>query len=141
MLHTLQDAALLDKALDAAGIASRQIYIINAVKDFKRELRGERRLHNTPTPREIDACNPWLREELAPITPCNIVCLGVTARVVFGKLLAVRVCRGRLAASAYSARTLVTAHPSSGLRLRESTERAETFNQSRSQIFGHPDKW
>lgn len=121
---------LLDKALEAAGIARGETYVTNAVKHFKWELRGKRRLHKTPIQREIDACNPWLREELALIAPRAIACLGATAaRAVFGKPLKIGVCRGRLLASAYSARTLVTAHPSSLLRLREPAERAEAFKQ------------
>lgn len=121
---------LLDKALEAAGIARGETYVTNPVKHFKWDLRGKRRLHKTPTQREIDACNSWLREELALIAPRAIACLGATAaRAVFGKPLKIGACRGRLLSSAYSAGTLVTVHPSSLLRLREPAERAAAFNQ------------
>ena len=121
---------LLDKALEAAGIARGETYVTNAVKHSKWQLRGKRRLHKTPTQREIDACNPWLREELVLIAPRAIACLGATAaRAVFGTPLKIGASRGSLLASPYSSRTLVTAHPSSILRLRESGERAEAFSQ------------
>lgn len=120
---------LLDKALAAAGIVRDEVYVTNAVKHFKWELRGKRRLHKTPTQREIDACGPWLREELALIGPRAIACLGATAaRAVFGKPLKIGASRGQLLVSAYASRTLVTAHPSSILRLREAAGRTEAFN-------------
>ena len=118
-----------DKALAAAGIVRDEVYVTNAVKHFKWELRGKRRLHKTPTQREIDACGPWLREELALIGPRAIACLGATAaRAVFGKPLKIGASRGQLLVSAYASRTLVTAHPSSILRLREAAGRTEAFN-------------
>ena len=70
---------LLDKVFDAAGVERREVYLTNAVKHFKWEPRGKRRLHKTPAQREIEACSYWLEKELAAIKPKVIVALGATA--------------------------------------------------------------
>ncbi|WP_312549815.1 UdgX family uracil-DNA binding protein [Massilia sp.] len=70
---------LLDKVFDAAGVERREIYLTNAVKHFKWEPRGKRRLHKTPAQREVEACHYWLDKELAAIKPKVIVALGATA--------------------------------------------------------------
>lgn len=70
---------LLDDALAAAGIDRRQVYITNAVKHFKWELRGKRRMHKTPAQKEVAACHYWLEAELASVAPNVIVALGATA--------------------------------------------------------------
>lgn len=121
---------LLDHALLEAGIAREDTYVTNAVKHFKWELRGKRRLHKKPSEREIAACNPWLREELRLIAPQLIACLGVTAtRAVFGTALKISQVRGKLMPSPYAAYTLVTAHPASILRLRDVSERADALDR------------
>jgi DNA polymerase len=71
--------ALLDRALADAGVARKEVYVTNAVKHFKWEPRGKRRLHKTPGQREIDACHYWLDRETADIAPKVIVALGSTA--------------------------------------------------------------
>jgi DNA polymerase len=71
--------SLLDKVCDAAGVDRRTIYLTNAVKHFKWEPRGKRRLHKTPAQREIEACNYWLEKELKQVRPQVIVALGTTA--------------------------------------------------------------
>ncbi|MCU6498363.1 UdgX family uracil-DNA binding protein [Rugamonas sp. A1-17] len=71
--------ALLDKALSEAGVNRDSIYLTNAVKHFKWELRGKRRLHKTPAQKEIAACHLWLEEELARVQPDVVVALGGTA--------------------------------------------------------------
>jgi DNA polymerase len=71
--------ALLDSALEQAGIARHDIYVTNAVKHFKWEPRGKRRIHKTPAHREIEACNYWFEQELVKVRPRVIVALGVTA--------------------------------------------------------------
>jgi DNA polymerase len=77
---------LLDRALQDAGIDRSDVYVTNAVKHFKFEERGKRRIHKKPSDIEIAACKPWLRAELARIQPEVIVCLGATAaRAVIGK--------------------------------------------------------
>lgn len=79
---------LLHDALRDAGLAPKEVYITNAVKHFKWELRGKRRIHKRPHEREIEACRPWLEAELQVIAPQAVVCLGVTAaRSVFGHTL------------------------------------------------------
>ncbi|MEX3924952.1 UdgX family uracil-DNA binding protein [Paraburkholderia sp. BR10936] len=71
--------ALLDTALEEAGIERKAVYVTNAVKHFKWELRGKRRLHKTPAQREVEACAYWLERELAQIRPKVVVALGATA--------------------------------------------------------------
>src|SRR5512141_2385280 len=70
---------LLDRALEAAGIARRRAYVTNVVKHFKWEARGKRRIHQKPDAAEIRACRPWLDAELAALRPRAVVCLGATA--------------------------------------------------------------
>ncbi len=70
---------MLDRALADAGIERRDVYVTNAVKHFKWEPRGKRRLHKKPIEREIAACRPWLTQEIALVQPKLIVCLGATA--------------------------------------------------------------
>jgi uracil-DNA glycosylase len=70
---------VLDRALAAAGLDRRAVYITNAVKHFKWELRGKRRMHKTPAQREIEACYYWLEKELARVAPAVVVALGATA--------------------------------------------------------------
>ena len=69
----------LDKALEKAGIERADVYLTNAVKHFKFEERGKRRIHQTPKKSEVDACLPWLREELKVVKPEVLVILGATA--------------------------------------------------------------
>jgi DNA polymerase len=70
---------LLDEALAEAGLNRQEVYLTNAVKHFKWEARGKRRLHAKPSAREIVACRPWLEAELDLVKPHTIVCLGATA--------------------------------------------------------------
>jgi DNA polymerase len=70
---------LLDRVCEAAGVDRRTLYVTNAVKHFKWEPRGKRRMHKTPAQREIDACSYWLEKELAAVKPQVIVALGTTA--------------------------------------------------------------
>ena len=69
----------LDRALEAAGIARDEAYVTNVVKHFKFEERGRRRIHQTPKRFEIEACRPWLAEELRVVKPQALVLLGATA--------------------------------------------------------------
>lgn len=82
---------VLDEALRRAGVARDSLYLTNAVKHFKWEPRGKRRLHKTPAQREVEACAHWLDEELARLQPAVIVTLGATAlRAVLGKEAALK---------------------------------------------------
>lgn len=72
--------ALIDRALEEAGIPRNEVYVTNAVKHFKWEPRGKRRIHKKPRLSEVKACRPWLEAELRAIKPAVIVCLGATGR-------------------------------------------------------------
>ena len=121
---------LLDRALEAAGVDREHVYITNAVKHFKWQLRGKRRLHKTPAQREIDACRQWLEREVAAIGPQVIACLGATAaRSVIAKDFKVSTMRGRFFASPLAPRVFATFHPSALLRLKDEAERQAAFRQ------------
>lgn len=108
---------LLDRALQSAGIARETLYVSNAVRHFKFELRGRRRIHKTPAQRDIDACNHWLREEIELLRPALIVALGATAaKALLGRAVKIGEARGRLHAAGDRS-LLITAHPSALLRL------------------------
>lgn len=108
---------LLNRALAAAGIDRNDVYVTNAVKHFKWEPRGKRRLHKTASARDIASCRPWLLAEIDLVRPELIVCLGVTATTgIFGSPLKIGEHRGNIIASPYGA-VLVTVHPSALLRL------------------------
>jgi uracil-DNA glycosylase len=121
---------LLDRALEAAGIDREQLYVTNAVKHFKWQLRGKRRLHKTPAQREIDACHQWLEGEIASVKPQVIVALGATAaKAIIGPRFKVSVQRGRFVESALAPYVFATLHPSALLRLREEEEKEAAFAQ------------
>ncbi len=119
---------LLDRALEAAGIERDRVYITNAVKHFKWEPRGKRRLHKTPAQREIEACRRWLEGEIRAIKPKVIVCLGATAaKALFGPDFKVSTMRGRLIESPHAPHAFATFHPSALLRLRDAKEKEAAF--------------
>jgi DNA polymerase len=121
---------LLDRALEAAGVDRERIYVTNAVKHFKWQLRGKRRLHKTPAQREIDACRQWLEGEIAAVRPQVIVALGATAaRAVIGKDFKVSQMRGRLVESPLAPHVFATFHPSALLRLQDEAEKEAAFVQ------------
>ena len=109
--------ALLDKALDEAGIDRSKVYVTNVVKHFKWEPRGKRRIHKKPNAVEINACRPWLDAELRAVKPRAIVCLGSTAaQAVIGPKFRVSVQRGEFVKSPLAPLVTATVHPSSILR-------------------------
>jgi DNA polymerase len=109
---------LFDRALVAAGINRAELYVTNAVKHFKWEPQGKRRLHKTASAREVAACRPWLAAELDATRPERIVCLGATAaKSVVGTDVRVSSERGQLMPSDFGPPALITVHPSSLLRL------------------------
>jgi uracil-DNA glycosylase family protein len=112
---------LLDRALTRAGLDRSALYITNAVKHFKwRKDRagGKRRIHERPSPDEVEACRPWLEQELWLIRPEVVVCLGVTAaRSVLKRRVTISGSRGETLISPEGYRTLVTIHPSAILRI------------------------
>jgi DNA polymerase len=120
--------ALLDKALDEAGIPRDQVYVTNAVKHFKWEPRGKRRIHKKPRASEIKACRPWLEAELRAVTPAVIVCLGATAaQAVFGAQFKLMQQRGQVLPSTLAPNAVATIHPSAVLRAPDSEGRRAAY--------------
>lgn len=117
---------IMDRALDDAGIDRKKVYVTNAVKHFKWEPRGKRRIHKKPNSREIAACRPWLEAELRLVKPKLLVCLGATAsQTIFGPSFRVTRERGKILSSELAPKVMATVHPSSLLRQpdKESRER------------------
>jgi uracil-DNA glycosylase len=116
--------AVLDDALEAAGIARAETYLTNVVKHFKWRPAGKRRLHQTPRASEIEACRPWVEGELEAVKPRALVCLGATAaRALLGSQVRVTRDRGSLIESELAELVSVTVHPSAVLRVRDDDER------------------
>jgi len=108
---------LLDEALEQLGWPRDRLYLTNAVKHFKYELRGKRRMHKSPAQREVQACAPWLEQEITTVDPAAIVALGATAaRAVLGHAVPVLASRGQWLAREDGRRVLITLHPSALLR-------------------------
>jgi DNA polymerase len=115
---------LLDEALADAGIDRGAAYVTNAVKHFKWEARGKRRIHAKPTWSETTACRPWLEAEIAVIRPRVLVCLGATAaQSLLGKQFRVTKQRGAWVDSDLAERVTATIHPSAILRQRDADAR------------------
>jgi uracil-DNA glycosylase len=115
---------VLDEALELAGIERRRAYLTNAVKHFKWEPRGKRRIHAKPTWSEQMACKPWLEAELAVVRPRVLVCLGATAaQSLLGKQFRVTKERGRWLESDLAEYVTATIHPSAVLRQRDTESR------------------
>lgn len=111
---------LLDKALAEAGVGRGGLYLTNAVKHFKFEPRGKRRIHKKPEAREIHACLPWLQQEIALVKPRVILMLGATAaQAVLGRAVPVTRLRGAILDLPEGRQGLVATHPSYILRLPE----------------------
>ena len=114
---------LFDRALAEAGIDRGRTYVTNAVKHFKFERRGKRRIHDKPNGGEIAACRWWLQQELALIRPPVTVALGATAaRALFGKAVTIASLRGTGHPLAEGGEAWVTVHPSFLLRVRDDRE-------------------
>jgi uracil-DNA glycosylase family protein len=120
---------LLDDALEAAEIDRVAVYVTNAVKHFKWEPRGKRRIHQKPSVGEVLACNHWLDQEVELVEPQVIVALGATAlRPLFGPKATVSKLRGSPQESQYGIPAIVTVHPSAIVRIREPDERQAAFD-------------
>ena len=118
-----------------SGIERQSAYLTNAVKHFKWEPRGKRRIHKTPAQREVDACNPWLRKELADVAPEVVVALGSTAlRALTGRTdLALSTVQGQ-ALRLGECWLVPTWHPSYVLRLPGQQEQAAAFDAMRKAL-------
>jgi uracil-DNA glycosylase len=119
---------ILAKALGDAGIDRGDVFVTNAVKHFKFEPRGKRRLHKKPNAHEIDRCHWWLDIEQRLVKPDIVVALGATAvRSVAGKPLAISKIRGRVVPLADGGRMMATVHPSYILRVPDHDDRAALY--------------
>jgi uracil-DNA glycosylase family protein len=108
---------LLARALEAAGIPAEKVFVSNAVKHFKYELRGKRRIHKTPNHREVTACHHWLDDEIAIVKPQALVALGSTAAMsLMGYKVGVMAERGKWLEREDGRKVLITLHPSALLR-------------------------
>jgi len=121
---------IMDQALEEAGIDRKAVYVTNAVKHFKWEPRGKRRIHKKPNSREIAACRPWLEAELRLVKPKLLVCLGATAaQAIFGPSFRVTRERGKVLSSKFAPRVLATVHPSSLLRQPDEESRQREYER------------
>jgi len=121
---------LFDRALNAAGLSRGEAYVTNAVKHFKFEQRGKRRLHKKPNGAEIEACFPWLKREVKLVQPRLIVALGATGlRALMGRTMPVLANRGQTLTSVFDIPTFVTVHPSALLRIPEPEDRRQAFQE------------
>ena len=119
---------LLDRALAELGWPRDRLYVTNAVKHFKYELRGTRRIHKTPAQLEILACAHWLESEIESVKPHAIVALGATAaRSVMGRPVTIGKLRGEALSLDDGARVVITIHPSALLRMREEAEKRAAY--------------
>jgi DNA polymerase len=120
--------ALLDRALADAGIDRDDAYVTNAVKHFKNEPRGKRRLHKRPNAYEVEQCRWWLVREIAIVKPALIVALGSTAaRSLLGRDARVLKERGQVEDGADGVPVFITIHPSALLRIREDEDRHRAY--------------
>jgi uracil-DNA glycosylase family protein len=119
---------VLDRAMAEAGLDRKTVWLTNAVKHFKNEPRGKKRLHKRPNRHEIEVCRVWLRREISLVKPQLILALGVTAAIALtGRTVVLSRERGRVIAFADSQRGMVTAHPSAILRMPDESARHAAF--------------
>jgi DNA polymerase len=126
---------LLDGLLEEVGIPRDDVYVTNAVKHFKWEPRGKRRLHQKPTYREVTACRPWLEAEVRLVKPEVIVCLGATAAQAFmGSSYRVTKSMGKVTATQWAPAWMATYHPSAILRMPDEASRHAARAQLRRDL-------
>ena len=118
---------MLDEALAEAGIDRAATYLTNAVKHFRHEQRGKRRIHQKPDVRHVTACRPWLDAELEAVAPAVVVAMGATAaRAVLDRTVKIGEVRGHVLEEP-GRPVVVTTHPSAVLRLRSRDGYDEAF--------------
>jgi uracil-DNA glycosylase len=121
---------VLDECLAEAGIPREEVFVTNAVKHFKWEPRGKRRIHAKPNLTEVRACHPWLEAELALVKPQGIVCLGATAaQSLMGPKFKITVERGKFFETPWASWLTATLHPSAILRMPDEVARREAREQ------------
>jgi len=119
---------ILDAALKDAGIAREDTFVTNAVKHFKHERRGKRRLHKRPNNYEIERCKIWLERERGLVKPSTIIALGVTAaRSLTGKTVTIAKMRRTPVALADGTKRVVTIHPSALLRIEDENDKHAAY--------------
>ena len=119
---------ILDSALKDAGIAREDTYVTNAVKHFKHEMRGKRRLHKRPNNYEIERCKVWLDHERDLVKPSTIIALGVTAaRSLTGKTVTIAKMRRLPVDLADGTKLVVTVHPSALLRIEGDNDKRAAY--------------
>jgi DNA polymerase len=119
---------VLDRALEEAQIDRKTVFVTNAVKHFKHEMRGKKRLHKRPNAYEIDRCRWWLEHERAIVKPSATVALGATAaRSLFGLVITIAKLRGRSHRLADGTVAFVTIHPSYLLRIRDDADKEREY--------------
>jgi len=119
---------ILDRALEEAGIERKRIFLTNAVKHFKHEIRGKRRLHKRPNSFEIQRCRWWQDLERAIVKPAVIVALGATAaRSVLGRPITISKVRGQAIPLDDGAKAFVTMHPSALLRIKNQSDKKRQY--------------
>jgi DNA polymerase len=117
---------VLTDAMHEAGLERETVYLTNAVKAFRFEERGKRRIHQKPGSTHIAACRPWLDAEIANVKPRTIVCLGATAaQSVLGRTVQIKAERGQDLRHASGAKVVVTYHPSAILRVPDQAAKHE----------------
>jgi uracil-DNA glycosylase len=121
---------VLDQALRDAGIERDKTFVTGAVKHFKHEMRGKRRLHKRPNNYEIERCKIWLDNERRLVQPSTIIALGVSAaRGLTGKTVTINKIRGEALSLADGTRLFVTVHPSSLLRIEDENDKQTAYRQ------------
>ena len=121
---------VLDRAIEEAGLDRRKIFVTNAVKHFKFEQRGKRRLHKKPNAYEIDRCHWWIDFERSIVKPELIVALGATAvRSLVGKPVAIAKIRGSAVELSDGTRLVATIHPSYLLRIQDADDKAAEYRR------------
>jgi uracil-DNA glycosylase len=122
---------LVRDALEQAGLEPADVFFTNAVKHFRHERRGKRRIHQKPDVRHLRACHPWLTAELALVEPEVVVCLGATAaRAVLGRTVRIGAEHGAVLAEQDVPATVVTYHPSAVLRRKREDEQSRALEQA-----------
>ena len=126
---------IFDRAIEELGLDRGTMYVTNAVKHFKFELRGKRRIHKQPNPAEQKACQLWLERELAVVKPEIVVCLGaIAAKAVFGSKFRLMKQHGEWQDLADGRRAFATMHPSWVLRQRSDAEREAAYRTFRADL-------
>ena len=121
---------VLDAALKDAGIDRAQTFVTNAVKHFKHEMRGKRRLHKRPNNYEIERCKIWLDRERALVQPRSVIALGVSAaRSLTGKTVTIAKMRKAPVAMADGTTLVVTVHPSALLRITDEADKRAAYKE------------